>query len=216
MKAVIISLAIVTCLTSMLCGCSSQNEGGNKDVIYDSVMAEHSLADTKTILSELQANADIATTEVTIRKIAIYDTEKSEKFSWTNPATWKYGDRKLIIPVEVHIKYGYDLREMTLENIKLTDDSTAVVVVLPKPKIIDAGYTAEIDDKSVVNIATGLRSKIGHELEEEIRLKGYEAVLKEDLKSIVGKEIEANTRSMFESIIKSLGWEYVQVVTYYK
>lgn len=214
MKRLFITLSITAGLFVCFCGCSSQNEGGEKGVIYDSVMAEHSLADSKTILSELQANADIATTEVTIRKIAIYDTEKSEKFSWTNPSTWKYGNRKLIIPVEVRIKYGYDLKEMTTENIKLTDDSTAVVVVLPKPKIIDAGYTAEIDEKSVVNIATGLRSKIGHELEEEIRLKGYEAVLKEDLKSVVGKEIEANTRSMFESIIKSLGWEYVQVVTY--
>ena len=111
------------------------------------------------------------------------------------------------------IKYGYDLSELTLDNIQLTDDSTAVVVILPKPKIIDAGYNAEIDRASVTSISTGLRDKIGHQLEEEIRRKGYEAVLKEDLSGAIGKDIENNVKSIFESLIKSLGWENVQVYT---
>lgn len=193
-------------------GCSCQREE-EPDVVYDSVEATHSLPGTTEILSQLKQCSDLATTEVRIRKIAIYDSSKNEHFSWTSPSTWKYGERKCIIPIEVKIKYGYDLSELTLDNIQLTDDSTAVVVILPKPKIIDAGYNAEIDRASVTSISTGLRDKIGHQLEEEIRRKGYEAVLKEDLSGAIGKDIENNVKSIFESLIKSLGWENVQVYT---
>lgn len=171
------------------------------------------LPGTAAILSALQQNADIATTEITVRKIAIYDTSRSEKFSWKNPRTWKYGDQKCIIPVEVHIKYGYDLRDLKIDNIRITDDSTAVVVQLPKPKIVDAGYNTYIDEGSVVKMSTGLRYEIGHALEEEIRKKGYDAVLKEDLTPSVGEEIEHNAQTLFTSIIKSLGWKNVIVET---
>lgn len=196
-------------------GChGSAEESG--DVVRDSIEAEHVGKGTDEILSQLKQCADLATTEVKIRKIAIYDSSKSEHFSWTSPSTWKYGDRKCIIPVEVRIKYGYDMNEMTLDNIKLTDDSTAVVVILPKLKIIDAGYNAEIDRASVTSISTGLRDKIGHQMEEEIRRKGYESVLKEDLSGVIGDDIEKNTKTLFESIIKSLGWENVQIYTTHK
>ncbi|MCR5314096.1 MAG: DUF4230 domain-containing protein [Bacteroidaceae bacterium] len=193
-------------------GCSCSREK-TTNVVYDSIESEHVLPGTSEILSQLRQSADLATTEVTIRKIAIYDSNKNERFSWTSPSTWKYGERKCIIPVEVKIKYGYDLRELQLDDIKLTDDSTAVIVYLPKPKIIDAGYNAEIDRASVTSISTGLRDKIGHQLEEEIRRKGYEAVLKEDLSGIIGKDIEQNAKTLFESIIKSLGWDNVQIYT---
>ncbi len=165
------------------------------------------------ILSELQQSADIVTTELTIRKIAIYDTSKSEHFAWTDPSTWKYGDRKCIIPVEVHVKYGYDLRTMKVDDIKLSDDSSAVVIRLPRPKIVDASYNTYIDESSVVKMSTGLRSAVGHELEEEIRKKGYEAVLQEDLTPVVGKEVEQNAQTLFTSIIKSLGWSNVVIET---
>lgn len=196
--------------THSSCSCSSNQE---RDVVYDSIEAGHVIPGSSEILSQLKQCADLATTEVTIRKIAIYDSSKNDHFSWKSPSTWKYGDRKCIIPIEVKIKYGYDLNEMTFDDIKLTDDSTAVVVILPKAKIIDAGYNAEIDRNSVTSISTGLRSQIGHQLEEEIRRKGYEAVLKEDISSLVGKEVEQNTKTLFESIIKSLGWNNVQIIT---
>lgn len=128
-------------------------------------------------------------------------------------STWKYGDRKCIVPVEVHIKYGYDLRELEIDDIKLTDDSTAVIVKLPKAKIIDAGYNAEIEEGSVVSISTGLRSSIGHELEEEIRRKGYESIMKEDLTKIVGNDIERNARTLLEAMLKGMGFETATIIT---
>lgn len=192
-------------------GCSG-NENKNNDIINDSIESGYRMGGSQQILSQLKQCADIATTEVTIKKIGLYDSGKSEKFTWEDPSTWKYGDRKCIIPVTIKIKYGYDLRDLTFDDIKLTDDSTAVVVYLPTPKIIDSGYNAEIEQGSVTSITTGLRSTIGHELEEEIRRKAYEAVLKEDIKSIVGNDIENNAKTLVESLIQSIGWKNVQVV----
>jgi len=192
------------------------NQTRDNNVVYDSIEATHTLPGTNEILSRLQKSADLVTTEVKIRKIAIYDSSKSERFSWADPSTWKYGDKKCIVPVEITLKYGYDMREMAIDNIKLTDDSTAVVVILPKPKIIDAGYNTKIDEGSIISMSTGLRSKIGHELQEEIRRKGYESILKEDLSSVIDKDIESNAKTVYESLIKSLGWKNVQVVTYNK
>lgn len=168
--------------------------------------------DTNSLLSKLKQNADLVTTEVTVRKIGIYDSSKSEKFSWRKPGSWKVGERKCIVPVEVKIKFGYDLREMTTDNIKLTDDSTAIVIILPEPKIIDAGYNLMIDDGSVVSLSTGLRDKVGHEVVEELRKKAYDSVMKEDIASLVGDDVEKNAKAVFEGIVKSAGIENVSII----
>ena len=114
------------------------------------------------ILGLLKEETDLVTTEVKISKLAIYDTSKSEHFRFTDISTWKYGDRKCIIPVEITVKYGYNLKELSVNDVKISDDSTAVYVMLPKPKIIDSGYNLYYDRKQVVAISTGLRSSIGH------------------------------------------------------
>lgn len=162
---------------------------------------------TEKILEEIRLSSDLVTTELVVRKVLIYDSSKSEHFTWTDLKTWKVGDRKCIIPIEVHIKYGYDLNDIGIDDVRITDDSTAVEITLPQPKVIDAGYNTYIDDNSVVNIATGMRDKIGHELKEEIRRKGYESIMKEDLSKHISTDIENNTRATFESVIKDLGFE---------
>lgn len=168
--------------------------------------------DVVAILSALQQSADLVTTELTVRKIAIYDTKKSEPFRWTDPHTWKYGDQKCMIPVEVHLKYGFDLSAMRVEDIQISADSSNVVIHLPQPKIIDAGYNTYIDDNSIVKMSTGLRSEVGHALEEEIRKKGYEAVLSQDLTPIVGDEVKRNAQTLFSSMLQAMGWKHVAVL----
>lgn len=201
----------------VLCAFScTNNETGSNNSALDSLESRYKLGGTSEILSAIKQNADIVTTEVKLRKVAIYDSSKSEKFKWTDPSTWKYGDRKCIIPVDVTVKYGYDLRDIKLDDVKLTDDSTAVVLMLPKPKIIDAGYNTEIEEGSAVCISTGIRQPIGHELQEQIRRKAYEEVMKEDFTSLLKSDIENNAKVLLESIIKSLGWKNVNIVTYGK
>lgn len=167
------------------------------------------------ILGLLKEETDLVTTEVKISKLAIYDTSKSEHFRFTDISTWKYGDRKCIIPVEITVKYGYNLKELSVNDVKISDDSTSVYVMLPKPKIIDSGYNLYYDRKQVVAISTGLRSSIGHETEEELRKKAYDQVVKkgDDIKRQVESDIEKNAVVLVESMVKSLGFKDVTVVT---
>ena len=167
------------------------------------------------ILGLLKEETDLVTTEVKISKLAIYDTSKSEHFRFTDISTWKYGDRKCIIPVEITVKYGYNLKELSVNDVKISDDSTSVYVMLPKPKIIDSGYNLYYDRKQVVAISTGLRSSIGHETEEELRKKAYDQVIKkgDDIKRNVESDIEKNAVTLVESMVKSLGFKDVTVAT---
>lgn len=164
------------------------------------------------ILSNIKQKADLVTTEVRVRKLAIYDSSKHEKFELTDPTTWKYGERKCIVPVDVTIKYGYDLRDLTTDDVKLTDDSTAVVILLPEPKVIDAGYEAKVDEKGMVKMSSGLRDRISHEEVDRLMEKTYEAVMKEDFSEMVGKEIEQNAKVVFTSIVKGMGMKNVDVI----
>lgn len=196
--------------------CCSEGKSEDDNELRDGIEIENTKADKSTILSELKQNADIATTEVRIRKIAMYDSRKKESFELLEPSTWKYGDRICIIPVEVTITYGYDLRDISIDDVKISDDSTEVAIFLPKPKIINAGYNLTIEEGSATNITTGMRDEIGHELEEEVRKKGYEAVLNEDLWAEIGKEVEHNAKTLIENIVKNLGWNDVKISTYGK
>ena len=191
---------LMTALTFISCnGCS--NDASNKMPKVESV-----------ILSQIKQKADLVTTEVRVRKLAIYDSSKHEKFELTDPKTWKYGERKCIVPVDVTIKYGYDLRDMTIDDVKLTDDSTAVVILVPEPKVIDSGYEAKVDEKAIVKMSSGLRDKISHEEVDRLMAKSYEMVMKEDYSEIVGKEIEQNARVVFTSIVKGVGMKNVDVI----
>ena len=168
---------------------------------------EAQLPTPTSILSTIQQEADLVATEVTIRKIAYYDSNRHEHFSLADPSTWKYGERKCIVPVEVKIKYGYDLREMTLENVKVNDSLRVIEVTLPQPKVIDAGYETSVDYDKVVCISTGLRDQVGHETIEKIRSQAYEAVMKEDFQELVGHEIRNNAQTLLNSLAVSLGFE---------
>lgn len=212
MKQLFTYFALFSIVFAFFCCSGSKTEDEND--IRDGVQIENTKGDKNTILSELKQNADIATTEVKIRKVGIYDTSKGKKDGLIEKL--KIGDRKCIIPVEITITYGYDLRDMSIDDVKITDDSTEVAIFLPKPKIIDTGYNLMIEDESPINITTGLRDEIGHELEEEVRKKTYEEALKEDLWPIVGQEVEHNAKILIESMVQKLGWNNVKISTYGK
>ena len=164
-----------------------------------------------TILSTIQQEADLVTTELTIRKIAYYDSSQHEQILLSDPSTWKYGERKCIVPVEVKIKYGYDLRDMTLDNVKVNDTLRVIEVTLPQPKIIDSGFNSTVDYDRVVCIATGLRDKVGHETIEKIRQQAYEAVMKDDFQELAGTEIRHNAQTLLNSLAISMGFEGCEV-----
>ncbi len=205
------SLPMIFLLTSLICACGNDEEKQEAETGKTEVQT---IPTKEQVLGEIKTSGDLVTTELKIRKIALYDTSKSEKFSITDIKTWKYGDRKCIVPLEISIKYGYDINDITANDIIIDNDSSAIVVKLPKPKIIDSSYNTYIDEKSVVSMSTGMRSPIGHAEIEEIRKKAYDSVMKQDLTGIVGDEVEKNTTTLLESMLRGMGFTNITVVTH--
>lgn len=168
------------------------------------------------IVADIQQRADLVTTEVRVRKLAIYDSNQHERLQLTDPRTWKYGERKCVVPVEVNIKYGYDLSQVGVDDVKLTDDSTAVVILLPPVKVIDSGYQTQVHEQEVVKMSSGLRDPIGHEEVEKMMKQAYETVMKEDYTPLIANDLENNARTLFTSLVKSLGLPNTEVVIHRK
>ena len=157
------------------------------------------------ILGVLQSQAQIASTEVSIRKIAIYDSE-SDKIS-LNPSTWKIGHRLCVVPVDIKIKYGIDLNEMQPGDIARPDSSNVVLIRLPNPKILDKSYVPQTNQKEIITLATGLRDNIGETTIQQIKTLAFEDVVEKDemLHKKLSTEITNNTKSVFKSLMKSMG-----------
>ena len=152
----------------------------------------------------LQTKAQIATTEVKIRKMGIYDSD-DDKIS-INPKTWKIGHRMCIVPVDITLKYGIDLSEMDEEDIT-RQDSVTVCIKLPEPKIIDKSYEPRTEKGETLNQSTWFRDKIGEETQQKIKAKVFDSVI-DDQSSILRKtqaNIKNNTRLAFKSLLKGAG-----------
>lgn len=197
-------IIITACLLLGLISCKDK---GNEEEALEG----ERLPDTGTVLSRMKQSADLVTTELTLRKLAVYDTSESETFIWTDPKTWKYGERRCIVPVTVRIKYGYDLREVSLYDLQTVDSTASISVRLPKPKVIDAGYDAEINEDEIIKMSSGFRSPISHELVDKIRKRTYDAVLEEDFSKTFGNEIEQNAQVVLASVLQNMGWKNVTI-----
>lgn len=156
------------------------------------------------IVGMLQAQSQIATTEVTIRKMGIYDSETN--IATLNPAKWKLGRRLAVIPVDVTIRYGIDLNELKDSDIEfLSGDS--VRITLPKPKIIDKSYNPVTNQDEIVTLSTGLRDKVGESTIQQIKSMAFNEVVNQDkeLQAQLADELTHNTETVFTSLLTAIG-----------
>ncbi|MBQ9175288.1 MAG: DUF4230 domain-containing protein [Bacteroidaceae bacterium] len=168
--------------------------------------------DAETVLAAMSQEADLVVTEVKIRKIAYYDSDATGRFVLTDPSTWRIGSRVAIVPVDIWLRYGYDLRELTLDAVRIDDERHAVEVRLPQPRVVDSGYATGVDADEAVSIATGLRDPVGHETIEMIRLEAYKEVMQQDFTEMVGREVRYNAENVLGSIVRSLGFDHVTII----
>lgn len=156
------------------------------------------------ILGVLQAQSQIATTEVTIRKMGVYDSET--QIASLNPAKWKLGKRLAVIPVDVTIRYGIDLNELKESDITFIGEDS-VQIRLPKPKIIDKSYNPVTNQDEIVTLSTGLRDKVGETTIQQIKTMAFEDVINQEkeLQQQLAKELTHNTEAVFTSLLTSIG-----------
>lgn len=156
------------------------------------------------ILGMLQKEAQIATTQVKIRRMGFLDPD-SEEPDMTKPKTWKIGKRGCLVPVDITIEYGIDLTEMNESDIVI-DSGNVVRIKLPKAKKINTSYDDRTNPKDVIRINNGMRDEIGSHTIQNIKLMVYEEVKEDSLiENMLQREIVSNTKTLFRSMLKGMG-----------
>lgn len=158
----------------------------------------------KEILGVLKEQSKIATTEVSIRKMGVYDSETEIKS--LNPSKWKLGMRVCVVPVDVKIRYGIDLEKLNDSDIEILKGDS-VRIHLPSPEIIDKGFVPTTDNNEVVVLKTGLRDDVGESTIQEIKNLAFEDVIaqEKDIKDKISDEIKNNTEVVFTSVLSQMG-----------
>ena len=166
--------------------------------------SEKALPEKSELLGVLQAQSQIATTEVTIRKMGIYDSET--QLASLNPTKWKLGKRLCVIPVDVTIRYGIDLNELKESDFQFVGDDS-LQIKIPKPKIIDKSYNPITNQDEIMTLSTGLRDKVGETTIQQIKAMAFEEVVNQDLdfQQQLADELTHNTEAVFTSLLNAIG-----------
>ncbi len=154
------------------------------------------------VVGLFQSKAQLATTEVTIRRMGIYDSET--RLATINPAQWKLGRRACIMPVDMTIKYGIDMRKLTAADVKI-DSTSTVSIRLPEPELIDYHVEMRTDRREVVTMSGWLRDEVGEQTMQTIKNKVVAEVLADSvLFNTLRGEIITNTRAIFSSMLMQM------------
>ena len=159
-------------------------------------------ATTDDVLGLFQGKAKLATTEVKIRRMGIYDSDT--RLATINPTNWKIGRRACIMPVDITIKYGIDMRRMTAGNVNL-DSLGTVRITLPEPEVIDYNVEMRTDRRELVTMSGWLRDEVGEQTMQAIKNKVVTELLADTtLFNTLRTEIQSNTRSIFSSMLQQM------------
>lgn len=193
------ALALVLCVAGFVVA----------NVLFRKATAEEQLAQLQRTRSEilgvLQGQAQIATTQVELRRIGIYDSDT--EFSSLDPSKWKLGKRTCVVPVDITIKYGIDLRKMHEGDIMI-DSAGVVRIRLPRPEIIEHHFDLRTNRDDIVAISTLTRAEVGEQTVQKVKMKVVEEVLADTtLFHKLSAEIDNNTRMLFRSMLRSMGLE---------
>ena len=156
------------------------------------------------IVGMLQEQSQLASTEVTIRKMGVYNSET--QLVTLNPSKWKLGNRLCVIPVDVKIRYGINLSELSEKDIRIIGNDT-VEIKLPKAKIIDKSFVPYTNKDEIVVISTGLRDNVGETTIQKIKTMAFEEVIKQDkdIQKQLSKQLTHNTETVFTSMLEAIG-----------
>lgn len=156
------------------------------------------------IVGLLQEQSQLASTEVTIRKMGVYNSET--QLVTLNPSKWKLGNRLCVIPVDVKIRYGINLTELSEKDIHIIGNDT-VEIRLPKARIIDKSFVPYTNKDEIVVISTGLRDNVGETTIQKIKTMAFEEVIKQDkdIQEQLSKQLTHNTETVFTSMLEAIG-----------
>ena len=141
--------------------------------------------------------AELATVEYEVTKIVSY-----KDVAW-------YGDRKILFETAAVVKAGIDLNELADQDIRL-DGADAVVVTLPRPKILLFNMKPE-HMREIFNESGILRSDFSNEEKDGLLSQGEKDIRAKVAHMDILERAARNARILVESWLKKMGFASVKV-----
>ena len=153
------------------------------------------IRDTATLLTRVQAQAQLVTVKYVFEKVIVLDDVK-----------W-YGQNRLLMIAHGIVKAGVDLRKVTAADVTVSADR--IVLRLPRPQLLDT-YLDE-SRTEVVERSTGVLRSFDQQMEQEARRQALESIRQAARASGILQDAEERTRLQLTSLAHSVGFGTIEV-----
>lgn len=184
----------------MICSCKKS------DLISETV------SPAEEMVMKINKSDRVFVTEYVINKIVTYEDVvrlQGKLFSQQIDFKLPQGDRKVLIPMQAHLKAYIDFSGFGFDNIKFSSDSN-IVITLPDPKIILT--STKIDHAGVKKFVDFGRSKFTQTEISEYERQGREAIIEAIPKSGLLETARLHAYEFLLPIVLNLGYKPEQVV----
>lgn len=155
---------------------------------------------TEETLRELSAAGELVTCEYTVSKVIKAD----------DMVPWKIGERKILFCCNAYLKAGVDMSAYNPDKTVIDPERKSIILVLPAPKVLSVNIPVE-EIRQVYSHVTGLRADFSAEERGRLLKQGEEAILLDVPKMGIIRDARENATAFFESLLRSLGYEDVNI-----
>lgn len=211
-KRVIYGIAIfVVAIFTLLKMCGNDNSSQVIPPLPIPVDTTSTEVSPQEVVNLLQDCQDLITTEVYIRKMAYFLKEESIKS--IKIIDISLGTRGCMVPVDIRLKYGYDLAQISINDVKVDNSKHQIWIFLPQIKTFGPDYEPHINMDSIISINTRFTKEISIEEIYELKNKALkEAKNDPELNKMFAQEVKANADLVFKSLFKKLGYDENDVI----
>ena len=155
---------------------------------------------TEDALRELSAAGDLVTCEYTVSKVIKAD----------DVVPWKIGERKILFSCNAYLKAGIDMTSYDPGKTVIDPERKSIILVLPAPKLLSVNIPVE-EIRQVYSHVTGLRMDFNAEERGRLLRQGEEAILLDVPKLGIIRDARQNAVTFFDSLLRRLGYEDINI-----
>ena len=123
---------------------------------------------------------------------------------------WKIGERKILFCCNAYLKAGVDMAAYNPDKTIIDREGKSVILILPSPKILSVNIPVE-EIRQVYSHVTGLRAEFSAEERGQLLRQGEEAILLDVPRMGIIRDARQNALSFFDSLLRSLGYEDINI-----
>ena len=153
------------------------------------------IADTATVVTQIQSLAQLVTVKYVFEKVVRLDDVK-----------W-YGQNRLLMVAHGIAKAGVDLQKLKPEDVQIRGDK--LTLLLPKPQVLDV-YLDE-NKTEVIERSTGILREFDQQMEQDARRQAIEEIRKAARASGILKDAEERTKLQLLSLGRVAGFTEVEM-----